>query len=433
NANSMRVLTYTDEDGPTSFEQRSGSRRRVFQADELIYFRSFDPAEDIREGIAPGQVGRKPAALVDAINNYSGSFFENGAIPAVLLTTDGAIPPNKRDRVLSAWNKLLQGVRRAFSTVILERGLTPTIIGQPNTDLAMPELDESKRDQILAAHLLPPGLAKSVTSRAERDALKAEAYEECYIPECETWIEPTLNEQLFNPLSLRISYQYREIEVLQKQELEKAEASSYFVTGMMLPAYKENLVSIAEVRAVVDAVLEASALPPLDENFEPEERTPPQLRPFTGEQPQEEGDDIEGAPATVEERIENRIPKSMDADLDRWERKAITRIKEGFPAKALEFASDTIPAVMHRMIVHGLEHAATLGDVAEVFKAARGESKQIHFIPEGQGDPLPPVPDEVTISEADIDRALKDWNKHMPDFAGLLDAEVIHRENYDNA
>jgi hypothetical protein len=39
----------------------------------------------------------------------------------------------------------------------------------------------------------------------------------------------------------------------------------------------------------------------------------------------------------------------------------------------------------------------------------------------------------VEISDADIDRAIKSWDRRMPEFAGLLDATVIHRENYDDA
>jgi len=283
NANTMRVLTY-DDDGPTSFEQRIGTKRTVYQADELLYFRTFNPNDDIREGITAGAVSRKPATLVNAINDYASAFFENGAIPAVLLTTQEAIPPGERERVLNAWQKLLRGVQRAFSTAVLERGLTPTVIGQPNADLAMPELDDSKRDQILAAHLLPPGLAKSVTSRAEREALQLEAYTECYIPELENRIEPVLNDQLFNDLGLRISFQYDTIEVMQRQEFEKAQSSALFVNQLMLPALAAKTVSVDEVRAVITSVLEAASLPPLNETFEPPaDRTPPQLRPFTGQ------------------------------------------------------------------------------------------------------------------------------------------------------
>jgi len=314
NANTMSVKTW-DDDGPTSFEQRFNGLRRVFQAEDIVYFHTFDPSDDLREGIAPGAVGRLPGTLVKAVNEWSDAFFRNGAIPAVLLTAPEPVPPVEKDRIRDAWNKLFRGQRNAGKTAVLERGMTPVVIGQPVKDLAMPELERTKRDQILAAFLLPPGLPEAKTNRAERDALKAEAYEECYIPECETWIEPVLNEQLFNPLGLRISFQYKQIEVLQAREQEKAESSAFFVTGIMLPAYEKNTVKVDEVRRVIDSLLEQAELPPLDDNFEPEERTPPQLQPFTGEQQGENGtaDAGPGAPTPMDERIESRTGKGTES------------------------------------------------------------------------------------------------------------------------
>jgi len=436
NAYTMSVKTWDDRGKPLTFEQKVGNQRRIFSADEIVYFRTFDPSDDVREGVAAADVGKTPSKLVKSANAWATAFFENGAIPAVLLTTDSAVPPAEKERIEGVWNKMLAGAQRAWKTLVLERGLTPTVIQPPIGDLAMPDLERTKRDQILASFLLPPGLAEAKTNRAERDALKAEAYEECYIGQCETWIEPALNEQLFNALGLRLSFQYGQIEVLQARELEKAEASA-FTVSIMKAAYESNVVSVDEYRSWIDQIGQWSNMPPLDENFEPEERTPPQLAAFTGEgeEPPEQGDGGgdggPGEPTPPDERIEQRMPKALLDDLSKWERKAISRIKEGYPLKALEFKSEAIPPAMHRMIVHSLEHAVTLGDVIEVFRAARGEGKQIPFIPEGHGDPLPPVPDAVEISEADIDRAIKDWDKHMPDFAGLLDADVIHRENYD--
>jgi HK97 family phage portal protein len=419
NATTMRVKEY-DSDGPTTFEQRVGAETILYSADELLYFRLFNPKDDIHEGVASGEVGSGPAQLIKYAGDWAAAFFKNGAMPAVILSTDGVVPPNERERIESRWKEMLQGVQRAWETLVLDRELKPTVIGQPIKDLAMPELEQIKKEQILAAHNMPPAIANPSLNKAEREELDEIFITHHIRPDVERWIEPVFNEQLFNPLGLRLSFQYRELEVLQKAELEKAEASSFFVTGMMLPAYEKNTVSVDEVRRVLDAVLQAAA---------PRE-IPAQLQ--QAPEGDEEEDGVEGAPTPVDERIEQRLPKALLDDLDRWERKAVTRIKEGYPRKALEFASDAIPVVMHRMIVHSLEHALTLGDVQEVFKAARGE-KQIQFIPEGQGDPLPPVPAEVHITEADIDRAIRDWNKHMPDFVGLLDAEVIRRENYDDA
>ncbi len=428
NANTMSVKTWDARGQPTTFEQKVGTQRRIFQADEIVYFQTWNPKRDIGPGVSSGDVGNRPGSLIHNANRWAASFFENGAIPAVMLTTDGAVPKGEKDRIEGVWAKMLQGVQRAFKTVVLERGLTPTVVGQPIKDLAMPELEQSRKEQILAAHDIPPGLADPKTNRAERDALQFELWDQHLIPYCEIWIEPKLNEQLFNPLGLRLSFQYGLLESLQREETAKAESLA-FAAQTILTYHEKGAATVEEARRWLDALGQGAGLPALDEHFEvPEpEPVPPQVEA----QPTEETPEGPGALTPVDERIENRMPKALLDDLGKWERKAITRIKEGYPLKALEFASDIIPIDVHRMIVHSLEHAVTIGDVTEVFQTARGEQKQIQFIPEGQGDPLPPVPDEVTISDADIDRAIKSWDRLMPEFVGLLDAEVVHRENYD--
>jgi len=324
NANTMKVKTWDKWGKATSFEQRVGQEHRTFQAEEIVYFRTFDPHDDIREGVASGQAAQIPGSLIWHANTWASAFFENGAIPAVLLTTQEAVPPVEKERVQSAWQKMFQGVQRSFKTAVLERGLTPTVIGQPIKDLAMPDLEQTKRLQILAAHDLPPGLAEPKTNRAERDALQLAAWQDHLEPYIETFIEPALNKQLFNPLNLRLSFQYSLLEVYQAKELEKGEKAAFFVSGVMLPAYEKNTVSLDEVRAVIDSVITAAGLPPLADTFEPRE-VPPQLQAAAEQAEQEQGGDeepIEGAPAPMDERIESRLPKSAPPKVSapRWGR-----------------------------------------------------------------------------------------------------------------
>ena len=55
-------------------------------------------------------------------------------------------------------------------------------------------------------------------------------------------------------------------------------------------------------------------------------------------------------------------------------------------------------------------------DQGKQYKAAR-------IIPEGANEPLPPVPSTVDITDADIERAIAKWDRILPDYRGLLDAE----------
>jgi phage portal protein BeeE len=121
NSNTMRVIEW-DADGPTVFEQKVGAKTKRYKAEDVVYFRTFNPANDIGEGVAPSGVGQVPATLVHHANSWASAFFSNGAIPAVLLTTDGAVPPGEKQRIESRWEKMLKGVQKAFKTAVLERG-----------------------------------------------------------------------------------------------------------------------------------------------------------------------------------------------------------------------------------------------------------------------------------------------------------------------
>lgn len=71
----------------------------------------------------------------------------------------------------------------------------------------------------------------------------------------------------------------------------------------------------------------------------------------------------------------------------------------------------------------------------QVSRGNRGTpvEKRVKLIPDGAEDPLIPVPEEVTISDTDIEQALDDWDALMPDYVGLLDATVVGQAHFDTA
>jgi len=230
--------------------------------------------------------------LVAESNRWAAAFFKNGAIPTIILTTNGPVPNTERDEIRNRWDRMLQGAINAFKTIVLGHGLTPTVIGQPISDLAMPDLERTKREQILAAHKIPPGLAEAKTNRAERDALQFELWTQAIKPEVQVHIKPVVNQQLLAPMGLRIAWDWSQVEAIQRAEIEKAESMS-FILDKMLAAYDANTVSVDETRAVIDELLSWLALPQLEASFTPEERMP--AIPFGGAQ-QPPGSEQSGEP-----------------------------------------------------------------------------------------------------------------------------------------
>jgi len=56
----------------------------------------------------------------------------------------------------------------------------------------------------------------------------------------------------------------------------------------------------------------------------------------------------------------------------------------------------------------------------------------VRIIPKGANEPLPAVPYDVEITPEDIERADREWNRLMPEAAGIMDAEVINKRDFDD-
>ncbi len=61
--------------------------------------------------------------------------------------------------------------------------------------------------------------------------------------------------------------------------------------------------------------------------------------------------------------------------------------------------------------------------------ACEHAAKGVRFIPRGADLPLPEL--DVTVDEDDVERAMRAWDRAMPEFAGLLDADVVNRKEYE--
>jgi hypothetical protein len=336
NATTVKIQKYEVE-GPTVFRQTVGGKWQDYKAEDIVYFHTFSPTRDLGPGTASGDVGAEPSGLIRNANQYASAFFANGAVPLVLLTTEGAVPPNTKEEIKNVWKKLYQGVKRAFGTAVLEHGLKPTVIQPPLKDMTMPELEETKRRQILVAHKIPQGFGEPSSNRATQEWLQFEFWTQCILPEVRVHIKPVLDKQLFNPLGLRIEFNFNEIEAIQRVEIDKA-VSTMPVVQQMVASYQAKVVNLDETRRTIDKVLQWMSLPPLDEQWEPE----PEPAPVAVEEPVEPEaampEEVPGAEGTLPKAL---APSGADSelwsDLARWKAKVQ---KRGRPT---DFSNSTIP------------------------------------------------------------------------------------------
>jgi len=307
--------------GLIGFEQRlreEGGAETVarFRPGQVIYHRLENPADDLGPGVSPLQVALSAAGLARNANVYAEKFFEHGAIPAVVLTTEEDLLEGDREEARNWWRRTFGGVKKSWETGIFGRGLKPMVVGSPVKDLVLSSLYQEMRSQICVAFGIPQTLLEDAANFATAREHKLELYQETIFPEGRL-IAKGLNRQLFDALGLTFEFAEEQVEAVQQDEATKATA----IMGL----YDKGIITLNEAR-------EQLGYEPLAEEEQEAKEEPP---PAEEESVEEEAD---AAP----------LPKAAYQELARWRRKAARG--EG------HFVSDVIPAWLRSAIRARLLH-----------------------------------------------------------------------------
>jgi len=313
--------------GLVGFEQTAGGATTSYRADDIVYHRTLHPQDDLGPGIAPAAVAMHAARLVSNTAEYMARFFEQGAIPAVLLTTEQQLSQSDIEQVKSWWERTFGGVKRAWRTGILGRGLKPQVIGSPLKDMVPADLLANMRQQIAVAFGVPQTLLEDAANYATAREHRLSFYYETVFPEADL-IASELNQQLFAPLGLEFAFDYGAVEAVQQDEATKAQA--------IVQLYQMGIISRNEAREQLGLPVEQ----------------PPAAEPSA-----EEGA-IEPEPVTPE----------AAKDLARWRRKA----ERGDTA----FESEVIPGWVRRAVAARLASMSPAEAIAPFTRAYRRETAE---------------------------------------------------------
>lgn len=400
------------EQGLTGFKRKlPNATPQNLSVKDVVYM--WQPSLVAEVGPGPGWVNTAlvPSQMSKFMGQHTAAFFERGAIPAVILSVDGIAPRGELDRLAAWWQRVMQGVKRAFETVAVNAKVEPKIIGYPTKDLAMTELSLLVRQQIATAAGVPQTMLEDASNFATAKEHHKSFYEETLVPEARL-IEDALNEQVFKPQGLELKLDYQALDIFQQDEGERSAALNQLVAaglpvdlameilGFDLPEgvtyqsvgqriEQDNARKLAEAQE--NMRLQAEVRQPLSA---PGERT--QQRP----QPS----------------------KAVRDELDRWKRKSLSALKGG-ESPDVAFETDVLGESEQKAL-----HMALAGaDCADCIKAAFDNTLKAFgdkVTPEG-ADEILPVPDTVRVTEDDIARALSEWDRIMPsDYRGLLDARA---------
>lgn len=339
-------MTVEVKDGKIDYFSQSltGQRNKpTFRPDEIVYIPMWDPKDDLRPGVSPTQVALTGAGLSRHLLRWAEAFFEKGAIPSLLLTTDRVISDKdpELERIKTFWQKVHSGVSNFWSTAVLGKGLKPTVIGQPVKDLVIPELSKETREDIAACFgvpitMLQQAAANYATAREDRQSY----YKETVFPEAKQ-IAAAINQQWLRPLGYSMAFIEGKVEAIQQDEAEKADAVQMLM-GKAQEQYKNGLLTRDRAVYLVEQLWDQMNIP-IPENLpdkEPEV-TPKQEAANAVAQNMQQAQQNQGGD---QQKEPEKKPKPQPADnkalrdeLRKWSRKAVKRGGD------CDFESEIIP------------------------------------------------------------------------------------------
>lgn len=332
----------TDEArGLYAFERRLGANKIHYPvkddiAPDLVYF-WLPGIGEVQPGVALSSVMRRASEVLKSIDIFADKFFDQGAMPVTILV----VPPNTRtaeiDRLESRLSRVMHGVRNAFKPIGVRSNVEVKPLGSPPADLAMTDLGESKRDEILAVTGVPISLLTGTAVNYATAQQEARNFIENTIQPRASLIESIINEQLFSSIGLRFHFRIEQLPIMKSDEIAASDALLNLVTsGVELEAAMRILgYRIDELPDDVAATIISSNRLPVIE-------------------PGSNGVASDG--------------EDVIAEMRRWRRKARKSIKRNGNA-AVTFTSDIIDADEIGDISTALAFANTPEEVDAVFTA----------------------------------------------------------------
>jgi HK97 family phage portal protein len=116
--------------------------------DELASIKFFNPKDPIM-GMSPIEAGRLAIRTEYKASVYNEKFFDEGAVPGGILSSDNRITDSQFERIKKQFEDKHKGFTRGHRLAILDNGLKFTQTGLSQKDMMFPDLKKMTRESIL--------------------------------------------------------------------------------------------------------------------------------------------------------------------------------------------------------------------------------------------------------------------------------------------
>jgi len=190
--------------------------------DDFVYFREFNPNDDLGAGIAAAQVAMDDAASSASVSLFLSNFFGSDAIPVTMVVMPEATENAERDRVETWFKRKLKALAGSAQRVLGIRGdiklekLTSNL-----KDYDFTSIDKHATDQIAHAFEIPKSILTAESTNYATAQVERRIYlEDTIAPRCKMF------EQVLNPflaeIGQRLEFVPEELPEAQESEAERA-------------------------------------------------------------------------------------------------------------------------------------------------------------------------------------------------------------------
>jgi HK97 family phage portal protein len=179
-------------------------QQEFFAMSEIIFFRYFNPYDDIR-GMPPLDAAKVSIDQDFLANLYNTTFFENGAEPGGVLAVDGELTDTQYNRALKQFEERHKGPRKGHRIALIEGGAKYYEAKITQRDMQFIEGKKLSREEIMAAYKVNEvvlGIYKDIKSFEGIKSAHKAFWEECEMPKVK-YIENLLWSKFFSKLGIR--------------------------------------------------------------------------------------------------------------------------------------------------------------------------------------------------------------------------------------
>jgi len=141
------TLTYTYREAMTN-------KKVVYRDDQIMHVRWL--SVDGIVGTVPIELGKEAISLARSLEQHGSRFWNNNAMPGIVLRTDQALPREVREQLREQWDAQHSGPKRAGRTAVMSHGLHADTLGASLESNQYAELRTQALLEICRVFNMPP-------------------------------------------------------------------------------------------------------------------------------------------------------------------------------------------------------------------------------------------------------------------------------------